>query len=148
MSRSLKAPVVASLVKQLVFFDEQKNSLLERHFPEPHRDRKSMELLINRYRERLETIIDDNNMDILHQTVLIGSHVEVRSDEDGMTESYTVVMPDAANIEEYCISFLSPLGQELLLSEKGQLITVQTPSGSYELTVIEIKWKGDGYDPN
>ncbi|CAH1210739.1 Transcription elongation factor GreA [Paenibacillus plantiphilus] len=138
MNRSLSDPITASLVEQLVFFDEQKTSLLERHFPEHHRDRRGMELLINRYRERLEAIVAENNRDVLSQTVLIGSNVTVRSDEDGTVESYTIVMPEAANIEECCISFLSPLGQELLLSEKGQIITVQTPAGSYELTVVDI----------
>lgn len=138
MNRSLSDPITASLVEQLVFFDEQKTSLLERHFPDQHRDRRDMELLINRYRERLEGIIAENNREVLNQTVLIGSNVTVRSDEDGTVESYTIVMPEAANIEEYCISFLSPLGQELLLSEKGQVITVQTPAGSYELTVFDI----------
>ncbi|MNR56934.1 transcription elongation factor GreA [compost metagenome] len=73
--------------------------------------------------------------------MLIGSYVKVRNDAEGTVESYCLVLPDEANIEEYCISFLSPIGQELLLSDKGQTITVQTPAGSYQLIVTETAFR-------
>ncbi|MBW7476791.1 GreA/GreB family elongation factor [Paenibacillus oenotherae] len=138
MNRSLDASIATSLIEQLVFFDEQRQSLLERFYPDHHRDRRRIEQLMNRYRNRLEQIIAGNNTNTLEHTVLIGSYVKVRNEEDGTMESYCLVLPDDANMEEHCISFLSPIGQELLLSDKGQTITVQTPAGSYQLIVAEI----------
>jgi transcription elongation factor GreA len=140
MNHSMIDSVFTGLIKQLVYFDENSILLLDKYAPQFDRERREVEHLMNIYKENLELIIRDFNAVILNSIVLIGSQVTVMNDVDGLYESYTIVLPEHSDMEQYFISFLSPIGRMLLLSKVGERITVPSPSGSYDLTVTKIEF--------
>jgi transcription elongation factor GreA len=58
-----------------------------------------------------------------------GSTVTLR-DEAGQTITYSLVMPEDANVEEGLISTASPIGRSLLNKEEGDEVVVRTPNGA------------------
>lgn len=140
MSHSMTDFVHTGLVKQLVFFDENSTLMLDKYTPKFDRDRKELEQLMKVYKEHVERIVRDFDDHLLNSIVLIGSQVTVNNEEDGTIESYTIVLPEHSDMEQYCISFLSPIGRSLLLTKAGDIVTVATPTDSYDLTVSKIKF--------
>lgn len=73
-------------------------------------------------------------------TVGMGSTVIVTmKGKKGKTYTYTVVGEFEANPLEGKVSSDSPLGQALMGSKKGDVITVQAPAGPVEYTIQELK---------
>ncbi|MDQ5852584.1 MAG: transcription elongation factor GreA [Chloroflexota bacterium] len=72
------------------------------------------------------------------KSVRLGSSVTVR-EEDGEEMTYTIVGSAEAQPREGKISNESPVGAALLGKHVRQKVTVQTPSGSYKLTIVKIR---------
>ena len=84
---------------------------------------------------RRAAIIDDT---LSTDTVAIGSTVIV-SLSDEATQTYRVVGAKEADPRRGLISHRSPYGQALLGKRVGDIAHADTPSGSIELKVIEIR---------
>ena len=80
-------------------------------------------------------IIEDSNGG---KEVRIGSTVTVR-EEDGEEITYTIVGSSEAKPAMGKISNESPVGKALLGKHVRQKINVETPGGSYKLTIVKIK---------
>ena len=83
------------LINQLVYFDEEKAKFLEQYFTDQSKERTEMEKLLTLYCKKLEQIVADFNETSLQSTVLIGSQVKLRYEDDDSFETYTVVFPEA-----------------------------------------------------
>jgi transcription elongation factor GreA len=70
--------------------------------------------------------------------VAIGRSVTV-VDEEGVVETYQIVGPAEVNARQRKISNQSPIGAALLGKRVGDTVSVQTPSGIFELTVQAIQ---------
>jgi len=68
----------------------------------------------------------------------IGSHVTVKFD-DGETDTWVLVSPEEASLPDGRVSTDSPVGQALLGSRDGDSITVLTPGGEVNYTVVAVK---------
>jgi transcription elongation factor GreA len=80
-------------------------------------------------------IIDD--IKVNKNVVGIGSHVTVK--EDGYPdETYFMVGPKEADPANGRISHKSPIGEALLGHKKGDVITIETPDGSIQMTIVKI----------
>jgi transcription elongation factor GreB len=64
--------------------------------------------------------------------------------EDGSRQTYRLVGPDEFDVAAGLISVDAPLGRALLGRSKGEVIEVQRPVGTVELTVVEVDWKRTG----
>lgn len=95
----------------------------------------------HRLNERIKTlehiiynaeVIDkiDNDM------VCVGSTVEIKFLSDAEICTYRIVGPLEA--EDNSISYLSPLGSSLLNKKVGNIVSVSSPSGSYNVEIISI----------
>ena len=84
---------------------------------------------------RRAVIIDDT---LSTDTVAVGSTVIV-SLSDEATQTYRVVGAKEADPRRGLISHRSPYGQALLGKRVGDIAHADTPSGSIELKVIEIR---------
>jgi transcription elongation factor GreA len=80
-------------------------------------------------------LIEDSNG---AKEVRIGSTVTVR-DDDGEEETYTIVGSSEANPRAFKISNESPVGKALLGKHPRQKVNIETPGGSYKLTIVKIK---------
>ena len=79
------------------------------------------------------TKIDNNGK------VIFGSTVKVLDLELNKKISYKLVGQDEANVSKNLIFFKSPIGKALIGKNKGDLVTVNTPSGekSFEIENVE-----------
>ena len=79
------------------------------------------------------------NLDrIPHDKVGFGSTVHLK-DSNGQTITYSLVMPEDADVELGLISTASPIGRALLSKEEGDEVTVTTPNGSKRFEVVKLQ---------
>ncbi|TDF96357.1 GreA/GreB family elongation factor [Paenibacillus piri] len=136
------------LVNQLVYFDEQKQEFLDHYFPNSGRERLKIDQLLSDYAKTLEGILAGFTQESLNSTVLIGSRMRLLYVEDGLTESYTVVFPHQAEPNENKVSFLSPIGLQLLLAKTNETCRLKVPSGELEVRLEEIRYNNSGHVEN
>jgi len=70
--------------------------------------------------------------------VSVGSNVTVQED-DFPPETYYLVGSKEADPLQNRISHASPIGSALLKKSIGETVTVKTPNGEIELTILDIK---------
>ncbi len=92
--------------------------------------------------KKLEAIID--NVTIIEETrtdkVGVGNTVTISYvDEDDDTDEYKIVGSQEADPFESKISNESPIAVALMGHKVGDVVSVQSPNGSYEIKVISIK---------
>src|SRR5688500_8282687 len=73
--------------------------------------------------------------------VTMNSRVRVRDLRTGETETYTLVYPEEADINQEKLSVLAPLGTALLCSRAGRTIEVNAPAGTRRLKVERILYQ-------
>lgn len=132
------------LLRQLVFFDEQKSIFLDQYYPSHNSERKQAELLLDRYCQEVERLISRLDEASLHSKVFIGSRADLRILEDGTTVSFTLVFPQNARPDRSHISFLSPTGRQLLLAQPGQQVTLTFPTENLKAHIEDIKYVHQG----
>lgn len=81
------------------------------------------------------TIIEENESG----KVNIGSTVVVSYIDDDEEEEYKIVGSLEANPFENRISNESPIGKAVLHKKVGDIVSVESPNGSYDVKIIEIK---------
>lgn len=81
------------------------------------------------------TIIEEN----ADGKVGIGSTVVVSYVDDDDEEEYKIVGSLEANPFENRISNESPIGKAVLNKKVGDIVSVESPNGSYEVKILEIK---------
>jgi transcription elongation factor GreA len=98
-----------------------------------------LELKINEMEKALAgaRIISADQLDDSAVTIL--SKVTMKNVKNGATMSYTLVSESEANLKEKKISVNSPIGQGLLGKAVGDIAQVQTPGGTIDFEIIEIK---------
>ena len=72
--------------------------------------------------------------------VIFGSTVKVLELEKEKEISYRLVGQDEANIKKNLIFFKSPIGKGLIGKNKGELVTISTPSGEKNFEILEVKY--------
>ncbi len=81
------------------------------------------------------SIIADVNTD----TVGIGNTVSIKYVDDDDEEEYKIVGSQEADPFESRISNESPIAKALFDHKVGDIVTVESPNGSYDVEIIEIK---------
>jgi transcription elongation factor GreA len=133
------------LVNQLVFFDDEKNFFLMQYLPDDSNEQKKVEQVLSVYTTSLEKIIKDGNEESLNSMVLIGSQVTLRYEDDGFEEQFTIVFPQKADPSKNWISFLSPIGLQLLMTRVNESYGFVVPSGILGVKIQEIKYMNYGH---
>ncbi len=132
------------LVKQLLYFDEERNGFLNHYYPGKHPQRKQAEELINRYCTVLEQLLSDYSEEKLCSSVLIGSRLDLRYLADGYIDTYTIVFPAYTDPAEGKISWLSPLGMQLLMAQRNLEYELEVPSGKISVMIDNISFENSG----
>ena len=92
--------------------------------------------------KQLEKMLE--NVSIISETskdkVGIGSTVVIKYvDDDDEEDEYKIVGSQEADPFENKISNESPIAKALLEHKVGDVVTVESPNGSYEIEIVEIK---------
>ena len=72
--------------------------------------------------------------------VIFGSTVRVKDLETNKTINYKLVGQDEANIKKNLVFFRSPIGKALIGKDKGELVTVTTPSGERNFEILDVEY--------
>lgn len=71
-------------------------------------------------------------------TVGIGSTLTVRKEGSREESKYRIVGPEEVDLAAGQISYLSPLGANLLNKKKGERVTIKTPKGEIVYQIIKL----------
>ena len=72
--------------------------------------------------------------------VIFGSTVKVQDLETNKKISYRLVGQDEADIKKNLIFFKSPIGKALIGKNKGEMISVTTPSGERNFEILDVEY--------
>jgi len=72
--------------------------------------------------------------------VIFGSTVEVQDLETNKKISYRLVGQDEADIKKNLVFFRSPIGKAFIGENKGEMVTVNTPSGERSFEILDVKY--------
>ena len=72
--------------------------------------------------------------------VIFGSTVKVQDLDEKKNISYKLVGQDEADIKKNLIFFKSPIGKALIGKNKGDLISVATPSGERNFEILNVEY--------
>ncbi len=110
---------------------------------EYHQARESQAMLEERISKidnllKAAIILSDDSSKKRGDIVVVGSSVELRRDGNKDTINYTVVGSEEADMATRKISASSPIGAAMLGKKKGETVTVKTPVGDANYTIIKI----------
>ena len=71
--------------------------------------------------------------------VTLGVTVTIKYDEDDDTEEYRIVGSKEADPSNNKISNESPLAKAIMNASVGDICNVESPNGSYQVTIVNIK---------
>jgi len=72
--------------------------------------------------------------------VIFGSTVKVQDLESNKETSYKLVGQDEADISKNLIFYRSPIGKALIGKNKGDMVSVDTPSGEKNFEIQDVKY--------
>ena len=72
--------------------------------------------------------------------VIFGSTVKLKDLGSKKLISYKLVGQDEADIKKNLIFFKSPIGKAIIGKDKGEMITVNTPSGERNFEILEVEY--------
>ncbi|MFY2248650.1 MULTISPECIES: GreA/GreB family elongation factor [Priestia] len=142
MSHKVYHPLGERLMRQLAFIDENCTEFTSAYFSSDTREylnffyRYAHE--VQKYLLSFSALSEDISV---VPKVFIGSQVSLMYLDDKETEQFTICFPDQSDPDEGNISFLSPVGSQLLLRSAGDKLVLTTPGGSTEVIIKEIKFK-------
>ncbi|WP_309120687.1 GreA/GreB family elongation factor [Paenibacillus sp.] len=128
------------LLHQLVYFDDHRARFLDEHYPEQGQARSIVEKTLQIYTSVLEDILEGGAFPALHAIALIGSEVEIRYLDDGSRETYAIVLPHTADPDDGRLSFLSPLGFQLLMARIGETYELELPAGIVRVRIEGVRF--------
>ncbi|GIQ67652.1 transcription elongation factor GreAB [Xylanibacillus composti] len=124
---------------QLDYFDQELISFLDHYIPQDAHRRSKVEQTLRVYTSVLEDLLENLTLSSLHSVVLIGSKIALYDMNDKTSEFFMIVLPHDADPDMNKISFLSPLGFQLLMARKGEAYNLETPSGIMRVRVDDIQ---------
>ena len=72
--------------------------------------------------------------------VVFGSTVKVQDLETNKTITYRLVGQDEADIKKNLVFFRSPIGKAFIGKDKGEMVTVSTPSGERNFEILNVEY--------
>ncbi len=112
-----------------------------KHLLESPRYRVTHAMLIPTLREGLERSRVVEPESVPKGVVTMHSKVKVRDLKAGESETYTLVFPDDADINEGRLSVLAPLGAALLGARVGDVVEFAAPAGTRRLKVEKVLYQ-------
>lgn len=91
--------------------------------------------------KQLEKMLENVSIiaDVDTDTVSIGNTVSIKYVDDDEEDEYKIVGSQEADPFESKISNESPIAQALFDHKVGDVVTVESPNGNYEVEIISIK---------
>ncbi|MDM5327119.1 GreA/GreB family elongation factor [Neobacillus sp. CF12] len=131
-------------IQQLVYIDENIKELTNLYLsstPVQERLKHFFNLYVLEVEELLKVNQKNNHISSFPK-VFIGTKVTVLYDEDNDKEDYVICYPEQSDPDRGYISFLSPVGRQLLFKNIDEKISLKIPTGELSVTIKEISFVG------
>jgi transcription elongation factor GreA len=132
-------------LQQLVYIDENIKELTELYIAStPVQER--IKHFFNLYLLEVEELLKNNNRKRIFSffpKVYIGTKVTVWYEDENEAEDYVICFPEQSDPDSGFISFLSPVGKQLLLKNIGERLLLKIPTGDVSVTIKEITYGGN-----
>lgn len=91
--------------------------------------------------KELEYIVDNATLieEGKKNEVSVGSTVEIKYIDDDEIETYSIVGSTEADPFNNKISNESPIAQGIMGKKKGEIVSIESPNGSYQIEIVSIK---------
>jgi transcription elongation factor GreA len=130
--------------RQLVYIEENIKDLTNLYISStPIQER--LKHFFSLYVLELEEILKQNQKNSFIASipkVYIGTKVTVMYLDDQETEEYVICFPEESDPDKGFISFLSPVGRQLLLKNIGEELSLKIPTGELGVSIKEISYFG------
>jgi transcription elongation factor GreA len=133
LDRELKAELPKEIQRARELGDLRENA--EYHAAKERQ--RLVEARISLLQKRVSDISLMNLDKLPRDKVGFGSTVHLK-DANGQTITYSLVMPEDADVDQGLISTASPIGRALLAKEEGDEVTVTTPNGSKRFEIVKL----------
>ena len=102
---------------------------------------RNEQALIEARIQQLEKMLENVSIisEVSKDTVGIGNTVSIKYVDDDEEEEYKIVGSQEADPFESKISNESPIAKALFEHKVGDIVTVESPNGSFEVEIIEVK---------
>ncbi|KON89950.1 hypothetical protein AF332_26070 [Sporosarcina globispora] len=135
-------------IKHLTFIDENYqdlNSLYLSSTPLKERKRDFLSIYVSEVEQYIALCNQATAIQPLRK-VFIGTKVTVIFDGEDDREDYHICLPEQSDPDNGRISFLSPVGRQLLLKNLGEQTSLIIPSGQLDVVIENISYwdKGTG----
>lgn len=127
-----------NFLKQLTILEEERIPFLDTYFPMHGNERIRMDQFLTDYVQTLRAFLAQPKA--FTPTVLIGSEVSLTYLDEQTTDSLTIVFPHETQPDQQQISFLSPIGRQLLMKKIGDVINIEIPSGLLPVRIDQIQY--------
>ena len=134
LDRELKAELPKEIQRARELGDLRENA--EYHAAKERQ--RLVEARISLLQKRVSDISLMNLDKLPHDKVGFGSTVHLK-DPKGQTVTYSLVMPEDADVDLGLISTASPIGRALLAKEEGDEVLVSTPNGSKRFEIVKLQ---------
>lgn len=135
-------------IQQLHYIDENIKELTNLYLSStPVQER--LKHFFNLYVMEVEDLLKTNkrNEMISHfPKVFIGTKVTILYEEEDEIEDYVICYPEQSDPDLGYISFLSPVGRQLLFKNLGDKVSIKIPTGELLVTIKEISFVGQLLD--
>ena len=108
-------------------------------YDEAKKEQAKVEEEIVRLTNTIRTAVVVADSDISTEKVSVGTTVRVKDVDTGDEDEYAIVGANESDPYENKISNESPVGAGLLGAKKGQIVTIEIPTGELHYEVLEIK---------
>jgi len=126
-----------ALEKQLFILLEEKGQFLDQYYPQQGKERTSMDHFLTQYTTEVGKLLSESLEDT-NDVVLIGSCITMEYLDYGEKDTFTIVFPEDADPDDNRISFLSPVGRQLLLAKLDETLVIAAPAGSMQVRITAI----------
>ncbi|MFJ5715291.1 GreA/GreB family elongation factor [Neobacillus sp. NPDC093127] len=134
--------------QQVVFIEENIQELTTLYFsstPVQERMKHFFSLYVLEIDDLLKENLKNTYISLIPK-VFIGTKVTVLYDDDNETEDYVICFPEQSEPDQGHISFLSPVGRQLLLKNLGEQLSLKIPTGEIPVTIKEITYAGELFE--
>jgi transcription elongation factor GreB len=128
---------LALLKQRLAALENERSSLLKRNEITARERLAAVERDLHYYAARVESAKRMPAPSQAPEQVTFGCRVTVLTPV-GEELSYTLVGEDEADAQRGLVSWVSPLGQALLGTREGEVVTWRRPAGDTELEVVKV----------
>ncbi|HAW70494.1 MAG TPA: transcription elongation factor GreAB [Firmicutes bacterium] len=139
----LSEPIYENLLQQLVSIEEQKEQQINNFLCTSPRERDECIQILKKYLNCLDQILRTAERNNTAQDempfVTVDSYVQLYDYETATIDEFRVISPFNEQVEFNDISFLSPLGKELLMKKVDEEVIVKAPGGTFRYRIESIR---------